>query len=424
MRATPMRRLAAASAVGTTLEWYDFLVYNLMAALVFNAVFFPSFDPLSGTLLAFSTYAVGYLARPVGGLLFGHLGDRRGRRFVLVATLLAMGIATALIGLLPTYAQWGVWSPALLVSLRFAQGAAIGGEWAGAVLLAIEHGPAQRRGRNGSFAQIGPACGTLLGTATVAGVNHWLDPVAFMSWGWRLPFLLSTLLVGFGLWLRHAITETPAFLALSAQQQTAKAPLTEVMREHKRPLFICIGARFGADVWYAMLVVFTLTYLTTILQLSRALALGCTLLGAACHALAIPWFASLSDRTGRRPLLALCSAASVAWAFAYFPLLDTREPLLMAAAVAIGLILHATLYGPQAAFIAEQFPARVRYAGASLSYTLTGVVAGGVAPLAFTALYKNHPSTLPLACYVAAAFTLTAIAIWAATETAHQPMRD
>jgi MFS family permease len=400
--------------VGTTLEWYDFTVYNVMAALVFNVVFFPSFDPLVGTLLAFSTYAVGYLSRPFGGFVFGHLGDRRGRRFVLVATLLVMGIATGLMGLLPTYASLGFWAPLLLVLLRFAQGAAIGGEWAGAVLLSVEHGTKQQRGRNGSFAQMGPACGTILGTGIVALLTATLSPAAFESWGWRIPFWLSLGLVGFGLWLRRGVNETPVFKELEARHAIAKAPIGEVFRQHTRPLLTAIGARLGPDVMYALLVVFSLTYVTTVLGLPRSVGLTATMIGAACNALTIAGFGALSDRIGRRPVYLVGTVLSIGWAFAYFALMNTRQPALIAVAVAGGMILHAMMYGPQAALTIELFPARVRYAGSSLAYTLTGVIGGGFAPLIFGSLYRAYGSTIRLSLYAVTALMLTVIALkWA-----------
>ena len=407
-----MARLAAASSIGTTLEWYDFTVYNVLAAVVLGRVFFPSFEPLTGTLLSFSTYAVGYLSRPFGGFVFGHLGDRRGRRFVLVATLLIMGTATGLMGLLPSYAVLGVWSPLLLVVLRFAQGAAIGGEWAGAVLLSVEHGAKRQRGRNGSYAQMGPACGTILGTAVVAAVSFALSPSDFDAWGWRIPFLLSIGLVAFGLWLRRGVDETPAFIELQSRGATSRAPVMEVLRHHTRPLLTSIGARVGPDVLYALLVVFTLTYVTLVLHLSRSLALTATMIGAACNAIAIPFFGDLSDRVGRRALYAVATVLSIIWAFAYFMLMDTRQASLIALAVTVGMILHAMMYGPQAALITEQFPSRVRYAGSSLAYTLTGVVAGGFAPLIFTALYKSYGSTIRLSLYIVVALLLTLVALW------------
>jgi MFS family permease len=421
---TNIGRLAAASSIGTTLEWYDFTIYNVMAALVFNAVFFPQYDPLVGTLLAFSTYAVGYFSRPAGGFLFGRLGDRLGRRFVLFATLVLMGIATCLIGLLPSYRAWGLWSPALLVILRFVQGAAIGGEWAGAVLLAFEHGAPHQRGRNGSFAQLGPACGTILGTATVAAATLRLSPASFEAWGWRIPFGLSALLVAFGLWLRHGVPETPAFIELQSRDTVERAPIREVARHQLRGLLTSIGARAGPDVYYALLVVFTLTYVTTILHLPRLVALTATIIGSACGAICMPLFGSLSDRVGRRPVSAVGALLSAFWAFAYFRLMDTREPVYIYVALAVGMVLHASMYGPQAAFIAEQFPTRVRYAGSSMAYTLTGVVAGGLAPLLFGVLYRAYGSTLAPSLYLSAALLVTVIALALARETANAPLRD
>ena len=257
-----MRRIAAASMVGTTLEYYDFAVYNSLAALIFNRVFFPSFDPWSGTILAFATFAVGYLARPIGGMIFGRLGDRRGRRFVLMATLILMGLATTLMGVLPSYATSGIISPILLVALRFVQGAALGGEWAGAVLLSLEHGTQDRRGLNASWAQMGPSLGTLLATATIALLSLGLSADEFQSWGWRVPFAASMVLVGFGLWIRTGVDETPVFEELRARHSVAEQPIGEVLRHHWRRLVVAGGARIGADVLYSLLIVFTLTYLT------------------------------------------------------------------------------------------------------------------------------------------------------------------
>jgi len=419
-----MGRLAAASTIGTTLEWYDFTVYNLMAALVFNAIFFPSFDPLTGTILAFSTYAVGYVSRPLGGVVFGHLGDKLGRRFVLVATLVVMGVATGLMGVLPTYQSWGVWSPLLLVALRFVQGAAIGGEWAGAVLLSMEHGAQHQRGRNASFTQVGPSCGTLLGTGFIALVSLWLSPEDFQAWGWRIPFLSSVLLVVFGLWLRRGVEETPLFREMEARKSTAKTPIKDVFADHWRRLLVAGGARIGSDVLYALVVVFTLTYVTGVLHLSRPLALTATMIGAGCNALAVPLFGSLSDRLGRRPVYVAGALLAVAWAFVFFRLMDSAQPWQICAAVVGGLVIHAMMYGPQAAFVTEQFPTRVRYAGSSLAYTLAGILGGGFAPLIIASLYKAYGSTTAISLYVSLALAVTLVALLVARETARKPLEN
>jgi metabolite-proton symporter len=417
-----MGRLAAASSVGTTLEWYDFTIYNLMAALVFNSVFFPSFDPLTGTILAFSTYAVGYISRPLGGLVFGHLGDKLGRRFVLVATLVMMGVATGLIGFLPGYASWGIWSPLMLVSLRFLQGAAIGGEWAGAVLLSMEHGAQDQRGRNASYAQVGPSCGTLLGTGLITLLTLFMSPETFQSWGWRVPFIASAVLVAFGLWLRRGVEETPVFLELEEHHETAKTPLKEVFTQHWRRLLMAGGSRIGSDVLYALVVVFTLTYVTTVLHLSRPLALTATMLGAACNAVAVPLFGILSDRVGRRPVYIAGALLAIVWAYVFFALMNSAMPVQICIAVIVGLIIHAMMFGPQAAFVTEQFPTRVRYAGSSLAYTLAGIVGGGFAPLIITTLFKSYGSTLAISVYVTAALCLTLVSVFAARETAKRPL--
>ena len=417
-----MGRLALASSIGTTLEWYDFTVYNIMAALVFNAVFFPSFDPLTGTILAFSTYAVGYISRPLGGVVFGHLGDRLGRRFVLVATLVIMGVSTGLMGLLPTYASWGVWAPVALVTLRFVQGVALGGEWAGAVLLSMEHGKPDERGRNASFTQVGPSCGTLIGTGFIAVVSAWLSPAEFQDWGWRIPFLSSVALVLFGLWLRRGVEETPVFRDMEARDATAKTPIKEVFTQHWRRLLVAGGSRIGSDVLYALVVVFTLTYVTTVLHLPRTLALTATMIGAACNAIAVPWFGSLSDRIGRRPVYIAGALLGMAWAFVFFVLMDSASPLAICAAVVVGLMIHAMMYGPQAAFVTEQFPGRVRYAGASLAYTMAGIVGGGFAPLIIASLFKSWGSTVAVSLYVVGALGLTLVALLVARETAKRPL--
>lgn len=411
-RTSSSGRLATASIVGTTLEYYDFAVYNTLAALVFNRLFFPSFDPLSGTLLAFSTFAVGYFSRPFGGAIFGHLGDRYGRRFVLVATLIVMGVTTMLMGALPTYEAAGVASPILLVVLRFIQGAALGGEWAGAVLLSVEHGRPEQRGRNASWAQMGPSLGTLLATGVIALLTGSLSDAAFDEWGWRVPFFGSAVLVGFGLWIRSGVAETPLFRQLEREQQRARAPIGEAIRSHWRGLLIGGGVRLGPDVLYSLTAVFALSYLTTMLHQPRTQALIALSIAGACNAVAIPFFGALSDRIGRRTVYGLGAALGLLWILVFFALLDSGSALWITAALAGALIIHAMMYGPQAAFIAEQFPTRVRYAGASLAYTLAGVVGGGIAPAMFTALFRAYESTRAVVVYVAVALMLTLIVLF------------
>src|SRR3989442_5430038 len=291
---TSTGRLAAASAVGTTLEWYDFTAYNTLAALIFGSLFFPSFDPLTGTILAFSTYAVGYLSRPVGGVLVGHRGEWLGRSIVLFVTLIIMGLTTALMGLLPTYASIGILSPILLVALRFVQGVALGGEWAGAVLISVEHGAQQKRGRNASFTQLGPALGTLLATGCIALITELLSADEFFAWGWRIPLLASLVLVGFGVWIRLGVDETPMFKELEATGAKAKTPIGDVLRLFGRRLLIAGGVRVGSDVRYALIAVFSLTYVTTVVNLPRTLALTAIMIGTAFNGLPIRLSGGLS----------------------------------------------------------------------------------------------------------------------------------
>ncbi|HYM17934.1 MAG TPA: MFS transporter [Micropepsaceae bacterium] len=417
-------RLAAASMIGTTLEWYDFTIYNTMAALIFNQVFFPAVDPLAGILLAFSTYAVGYVSRPLGGMVFGHLGDKLGRRAVLMITLVLMGLTTAAIGLLPSYSAIGVLSPLLLVTLRFLQGVALGGEWAGAVLLSMEHGRQDRRGLNASWTQVGPSGGTLVATAAITVLTASLSDADFVAWGWRVPFLLSLVLVAFGLWVRLGVEETPMFEALESSHRKAEAPVNDVLRHHWRRLFIAAGCRVGSDVHFALIVVFTLTYLTAVLHLSRDFALRAVLIAAVFNAISVPLFGLLSDVLGRRLVYGFGAALAVLFAFAYFPLLDTMSAFVIVLAAIAGLILHSMMFGPQAAFVAEQFATPVRYTGCSLAYTFAGVVGGGFAPLLMAYLYQRFGNTLAVSWYVAAALGVTLAAILAAKETAKRPLEE
>jgi len=423
-RRTSTGRLATASSVGTTLEWYDFTVYNTLAALIFNRLFFPSFDPMSGTILAFSTYAVGYISRPLGGVVFGHLGDKRGRRFVLVLTLVLMGVCSGLMGLIPTYASIGIYGSVLLVTLRFVQGVALGGEWAGAVLISVEHGDQTRRGRNASFTQVGPSVGTLLASGGIALVTFLVSPDDFVAWGWRVPFLASLVLVAFGLWIRRGVEETPMFKQFDESGATAETPIGDVLRRYWRRLLIAGGVRVGSDVFYALIVVFSLTYVTTVLHLSRTLALTAIMAGSVVNALAIPFFGALSDRVGRRVVYGTGTVLAMLWSFGFFVLADTGKPLLVILAVVIGLIVHAAMFGPQAAFVTEQFPTRVRYAGSSLAYTLAGIAEGGFAPLIIASLFRAYETTTAISLYVVGALAVTGVALLASRETGKSALEE
>ncbi|MFG2580477.1 MFS transporter [Streptomyces malaysiensis] len=407
-----VRRAFVASLTGTALEWYDFAVYSAAAALVFGDLFFPSKDPFTGTLLAFSTYAVGYLSRPLGGFVFGRLGDVIGRKKVLIATLVLIGGATLLIGLLPTYATVGVAAPAALVLLRFAQGVGVGGEWGGAVLLSSEFGDPRRRGFYASAAQVGPPAGNLLANGVLAALGAALTEDQFLSWGWRVAFLLSGALVAFGLWVRAKLEETPVFKAMEAAQDRPEAPLREVFTTQPKALTAAILSRVAPDVLYAMFTVFVLTYATEELDMSRGSALTAVLIGSSLQIVLIPLAGALSDRVNRRLLYGGAAVAAGVWPFLFFPLVADGSWALLTLGVVGALVIHSLMYGPQAAFVAEQFSPRLRYTGSSLAYTLAGLIGGAIAPLLFTALLGTYHAWVPLAIYIAITAVVTVIGLW------------
>jgi MFS family permease len=417
MERIPMHRVAAASAIGTILEWYDFALYNAMSGLVFNKIFFPSFDPLVGTLLSFLTYGVGMVARPVGGIICGRLGDIIGRRPMLIATVSTMGATTALIGLLPSYSGIGVLAPILLVILRFVQGIMLGGEWAGAVLLSVEHGSAKRRGLNASWTQCGTPGGTLLATAALALTTAVTSNDTFIAWAWRIPFLVSVVLILYGVWLRARVPETPQFSILKAKDDIARAPVIEVLGSHWRRVLMGCSIKFGPDAVGAMMFVFTLTYLTQVVMVDRALALSAVSIGSAANLVTIPLFGSLSDRIGRRTVYLLGIAFALVYTGLLFRLLDTGIPSVIILAVVIGLIIHASLWGTQASFISEQFPTRLRYTGSSLSYTLAGILAAAT-PAVLVALQSHFGTSWGPTAYVLLLLVLTATAITLGTTKA------
>ncbi|QKV95366.1 MHS family MFS transporter [Streptomyces sp. NA02950] len=417
-----VRRAFVASLTGTALEWYDFAVYSAAAALVFGDLFFPSNDPFTGTLLAFSTYAVGYVSRPLGGFVFGRLGDVIGRKKVLIATLVLIGAATLLIGLLPTYATVGVAAPVALVLLRFAQGVGVGGEWGGAVLLSSEFGDPRRRGFYASAAQVGPPAGNLLANGVLAGLGAALTEEQFLSWGWRVAFLFSGLLVVFGLWIRAKLEETPVFREMEAAQNRPEAPVREVFTTQPRALTAAILSRIAPDVLYAMFTVFVLTYATDELGMSRGSALTAVLIGSSLQIVLIPLAGALSDRVNRRLLYGGSAVAAGIWPFLFFPMVADGSWALLTLGVIGGLVIHSLMYGPQAAFVAEQFSPRLRYTGSSLAYTLAGVVGGAVAPLLFTTLLGTYHAWVPLAVYIAITAALTVTGLGLGRDPA--PARD
>ncbi|WP_032371297.1 MFS transporter [Rhodococcoides fascians] len=403
----------AASLTGTALEWYDFAVYSAAAALVFPLVFFPDSDPLTGTLLAFSTYAVGYVARPVGGFVFGRLGDVIGRKQLLVITLMLIGVTTFAIGLIPGYDSIGIAAPIILVTMRFCQGVAVGGEWGGAVLLSSEYGDPRKRGFWSSAAQIGPPAGNLLANGALAVLTLTLTDQQFESWGWRVAFLSSAVLVGFGLWIRLKLEDTPVFKALQESGERSEAPISEVFKTELRPLVAGIMSRVAPDVIYALFTVFSITYGTQKLGFERSEVLTAILIGSACQLGLIPIAGAVSDRINRRLVYGVAAVGGVAWSAIFFLVIGGGSLPLLILGVVVGLAFHSFMYGPQAAFVTEQFSVRLRSTGSSLAYTIAGVFGGAMAPLIFVYLLDKTDSWVPIAGYivVVGAVTLVGLAL-------------
>jgi metabolite-proton symporter len=411
-----VRLVAVASFIGTTIEWYDFFLYGTAAALVFNRLFFPTFDPLMGTLAAFGTYAVGFFARPVGGIVIGHYGDKIGRKSMLVLTLVVMGVATFLIGLLPTYEQIGPWAAVGLVLLRVAQGFGVGGEWGGAVLMAVEHAPPGTRGYYGSWPQIGVPAGLVISTAVFAVFSR-LPEEQFLSWGWRVPFLLSALLVIVGLMIRVRILETPAFTKVKEESREARQPIIELLKTYPKQVLLAMGARFGENGAFYIYSVFVLTYATQHVKMPQQVVLNAMLIGAGLELIAIPFFGAMSDRFGRRPVYLFGAIATALWAYPLFMLLDSGSPPLVVLALVVAFVFsHAAMYGPQAAFFSELFGTRVRYSGASLGAQLAAVLAGGTSPFIATLLLARY-GTNALSLYVIFLAAVTIVAVILASET-------
>lgn len=383
----PSHRLAGISSmVGTTIEWYDFFIYGAAAALIFNKLFFPNLDPLSGVLAAFATYAVGFIGRPLGGIVFGHFGDKVGRKSMLLLTLLLMGVPTVLIGLLPTYESIGYWAAFLLVILRFVQGMAMGGEWGGAVLMAVEHAPEGKKGFWGSLPQASAGGGLMLASMALWLVSLMPEPILF-SWGWRLPFLASILLLGVGWYIRVKVPESPDFEKVKAKAEEIKVPALQVFKNHPKQVLTIIIARAAENAWFYMASTFALAYTTTQLGIPRQEILFATICGAGAIMLMTPLCGHLSDKVGQRNMFMFGLLVLALYCYPFFSMLNTKDPVLVWTAIVLAIgVVFPIMYAPQAQLFARQFPAEIRYSGISISVQFAGVLGGGLAPMVATKL--------------------------------------
>ncbi|WP_422733091.1 MFS transporter [Micromonospora sp. WMMD558] len=416
-RSASLAKIVTVSSAGSAIEWYDFFIYGTAAALVFNKLFFPQTDPLVGTLLAFTTFAVGFVARPLGGALFGHLGDKLGRKPALVTALLLMGGSTTLIGLLPTYGTIGVAAPIVLVVLRFLQGIAVGGQWGGAVLIATENAPPNRRGFYGSFPQLGVPIGLVLSSLVYLVIMARISEQDFSAWGWRVPFLFSILLFGVALYAHRKLEETAGGKESRQDRGSSRSPVYDVLRYHSKNVALAAGAVIALGVGLYLFVTYMLSYGTTVLQLPKNTVLGGVLAGAILQVPAMLGFALLSDRIGRRRVLLLGAFGMGLWAFPAFLLVNTGQTPLVWLSLIVGQLLCAAMYGPQAAFFSELFSARVRYSGASLGYQIGLLFGGALTPLVATWLYAEAGSFVPVAILVVAAATISCCCVLVLTET-------
>jgi MHS family shikimate/dehydroshikimate transporter-like MFS transporter len=420
---TSIGTIAFASAIGTTIEWYDFFLFGVVTPLVFNKLFFPNFDPLVGTLLAYTTFFVGFISRPVGGIIFGHYGDRIGRKTVLVLTILIMGLATFLIGLLPTYASAGIWAPIMLLFLRVFQGIGIGGEWGGAVLMAVEHSPTGRRGFYGSWPQIGVPAGLLLSSGMVYLLSY-LPEADFFSWGWRIAFLISALLVAVGVYIRLKIMETPAFTRIQESNKLVHVPFFELWRTHGKNTLLGLGARYIEGVTFNIFGVFIVGYIAGTLGLPRQTALAGVMIASAIMIIMLPIYGNLSDKIGRRRMFGVAGLLIGILSFPAFWLMQSKDPLLIWIAVAVPFaIVYPAVYGPQAALFSELFDTRVRYTGISFVYQFSGIYASGLTPIIATALLPMGNNQPWLICaYVLAVSVISALSVFAMTEAHKRDM--
>ena len=405
-----LRKAVIASTIGTAIEWYDFFLYGTAAGLVFGKLFFPNQDPLSATLLAFGTYFIGFIARPVGAAIFGHYGDRIGRKATLIATLLFMGIATFLVAFVPTYSSIGIWGAIILTVLRALQGIGVGGEWGGSVLLAMEwsrtHG---QRGLVASWPQFGVPCGLLLSTIAVA-IFSAISGDQFATWGWRLPFALSVVLVGVGLWIRLGILETPVFQKLLDENKVEKAPILEVIKKQPKEIILSALLRMSEQAPFYIFTAFVFAYAVGTLKMDRNFILIAVMVAACVEFITIPLAGHISDRIGRRKMFLIGAAVTGLFGFLYFGMIDTAIPSAVFIAIVLSLIPHGMQYGPEAALIAEFFTPRLRYSGSSLGYQLASIIAGGPSPLIATALFAAYHSGYAIAIFIAACAVISLVA--------------
>ena len=410
-------KIALTSLSAASIEWYDFFAYGTAAALVFPQLFFPEATPTIGTLLAFSTFGVGFLGRPLGGVIFGHLGDKIGRKRTLVTVLMTMGIASTLIGLMPTYASIGVLAAILLTTLRFVQGLAIGGQWGGALLLISESAPRGRRGFYSSFAQVGVPAGLILGNVAFLIVTATVSEEAFIAWGWRVPFLVSLILIGIALYIALRLEETLAFERVQETHTEARLPILDVFRTYPKGVALAAGANIAITGTYYVMVTYLISYGTNTLGVSNSSMLTAVLISSVVTIPALMFFAALSDRFGRRGIYMLGAVLTGLWAFPAFWLIDTASVVLILLASLGYQIVFSMMYGPQGALFSEMFGTRVRYSGASVGYQLGGLLGGALAPIIATSLFAATGSSVSIAAYMAGICVITLVSVFLITET-------